>query len=103
VVAPTEDNEDDYIVKQPVMMAEITSKQSSHRDQVKKRREYFEVESMKYYLIVSQDEMWVILHTRGESGNWETQYLTEPEDVVHLKEFDLQINLAAIYRRVKLS
>lgn len=102
VVAPISDDEDEYIVKQPVLMAEIASKKSSHRDKVKKRREYFEIETMKYYLIVSQDEMWVVLHTRGESGNWETQYLTEPEDIVDLKEFDLQMNLATIYKRVKL-
>ncbi len=103
VVAPIEDDEDDYIVKKPVMMTEIASKKSSHRDRVKKRREYFEIETMKYYLIISQDEMWVVLHTKGQSGNWETKYLTEPEDIVELTEFDIKISLASIYNRIKLS
>ncbi len=102
VVAPVEDDEDEYIVKQPILMAEVASDKSGYRDRVKKRREYLKIASMKYYLIVSQDEMWVVLHSRTGSGNWETQYFTEPEDIVELAEFDIKLSLAAIYKRIKL-
>ncbi|HFA50821.1 MAG TPA: Uma2 family endonuclease [Bacteroidetes bacterium] len=102
VAAPIDDDEDEYIVKQPVMMAKVASEKSGFRDRVKKRKEYLNIKTMKYYLIVSQNEMWVVLHSRGSTGNWETQYLTEPEDVAELTDFGICISLADIYKRVAL-
>lgn len=100
VVAPISDNEDEYIVKQPVMIVEVASKNSMYRDQVKKRREYFQVESMLYYLIVSQDDQWAELHSRNGGGEWNTHYFTEPEDVIELKKLGLEFTLGDLYKRV---
>ncbi|MCK6691278.1 MAG: Uma2 family endonuclease, partial [Thermoanaerobaculia bacterium] len=102
VVAPVVDDEHDYIVKHPVMMAEVASDQSGQRDRIKKRKEYFDIPSLWYYLIADQDEMLVELHIRGEDKRWETQYFTEPDDVIRLSRFELEFPLKAVYERLKM-
>lgn len=102
VVAPVVDDEHDYIVKHPVLIAEVASDQSGQRDRIKKRKEYFDIPSLWYYLIADQDEMIAELHLRGENGRWETQYFTEPDDVIRLSRFELEFPLKAVYERLKM-
>ena len=102
VVAPVVDDEHDYIVKHPVMMAEVASDQSGQRDRIKKRKEYFDIPSLWYYLVADQDEMLVELHIRGEENRWETQYFTEPDDMIRLSRFELEFSLKAVYERLKM-
>lgn len=102
VVAPVVDDEHDYIVKHPDLMAEVASDQSGQRDRIKKRKEYFDIPSLWYYLVADQDETLVELHIRGEDNRWETQYFTEPDDVIRLSRFDLEFPVAAIYERLKM-
>lgn len=102
VVAPVVDDEDEYIVKHPVFMAEVSSHNSRHRDRVRKRREYFKIDSLWYYLVILQDEMLAELHVKREDGTWETLWFTEPTDMIELPRFDLKIALSDIYWRIKL-
>lgn len=102
VVAPIVDDEHDYIVKHPVLMAEVASDQSGQRDRIKKRKEYLAIPSLWYYLVADQDEMLVELHIRGEDGRWETQYFTEPDDLIRLSRFELEFPLKTIYERLKM-
>jgi len=103
VAAPVVDDEDDYIVKHPVFMAEVASDGSGHRDRVRKRKEYLRIDSLWYYLIADQDEMLLELHVRGEDGRWEPpQYFTEPDDVVSLPRFGLTFKVLDVYQRVKI-
>ena len=103
VVAPVADDEHEYIVKHPVLMVEVASGDSGQRDRVKKRKEYLQIPSLWYYIVVDQDEMLVELHTRSDDGQWSTQYFTEPDDTMILKRFDLSVRLADVYERVKLT
>ncbi len=102
VVAPVVDDEHDYIVKHPVLMAEVTSDQSGQRDRIKKRKEYLAIPSLWYYLVADQDEMLVELHIRGEGNRWETQYFTEPDDMIRLSRFELEFPLKTVYMRLKM-
>lgn len=102
VVAPVVDDEHDYIVKHPVLMAEVASDQSGQRDRIKKRKEYLAIPSLWYYLVADQDEMLVELHIRGEDGRWETQYFTEPDDLIRLSRFELEFPLKTVYERLKM-
>ena len=103
VVAPVVDDEHDYIVKQPVLMAEVASDKSGQRDRIKKRKEYLDIPTLWYYLIADQDEMLVELHLRSsDDGRWETKYFTEPEDAIRLDRFDLEFSVKAIYERLKM-
>lgn len=103
VVAPVADDEHDYIVKHPVMMVEVASGDSGQRDRIKKRKEYLQIPSLWYYLVVDQDEMLVELHAREGSEQWTTQYFTEPEDEIVLQRFGTPLRISDIYDRVKLA
>ena len=102
VAAPIVDDEHDYIVKHPVFMAEVASDKSGQRDRIKKRKEYFAIPSLWYYLIADQDEILVELHARNSDGRWEQHYFTEPGDIIVLPKFDVEFTVAAVYERVKL-
>jgi Uma2 family endonuclease len=103
VAAPVADDEDDYIVKHPVFIAEIASEDSNKRDRILKRKQYFQVASLQHYLIADQDEMLLELHSRKEDGAWlPPQYFTEPEEEVVLSFFDLKFTVSAVYQRTKL-
>ena len=80
------------------MLVEVASEDSSYRDRVKKRKEYFKIPSLRYYLIISQDEIWIELHVKLDDGNWTTRYYTELEDVIELEKFDLKLDVSAIYK-----
>lgn len=103
VAAPVVDDEDEYIVKYPVMMVEVASESSGQRDRVKKRKEYLRIESLWYYLIADQNEMLLELHAKGENGQWQPpQYLTEPDELVELTRFDLTFRVAEVYQRLNM-
>lgn len=101
VVASITDEEDEYIVKHPVMLVEIASEGSGQRDRVKKLREYLDVPSLWYYFIVAQDDMLAELHTRDSDGRWTQRYFTESDEMIELPQFELRFPLAAIYARLK--
>lgn len=58
---------------------------------------------MWYYLIILQDEMMAELHSKREDGSWETQYFTEPTDVVELVRLGVKVTMGEVYWQVKLS
>jgi Uma2 family endonuclease len=102
VIAPIADDEDDYIVQLPIMLVEVASESSKHRDRVKKSNEYRNIPTLWYYLVINQDEMLVEKHSREAGGFWSIQYFTEPEDEITLPNFGLTLRLNDIYNRVKL-
>lgn len=96
VVAPTNDNADEYLVLEPVIAVEVASEDSKVRDTGRKRGEYTSLPSMGYYLIVYQEEMMAEIYTRN-GDKWEVAVLTQPDDVVAFPKFSLEITLAEIY------
>jgi Uma2 family endonuclease len=100
VVTPESDDEDDYIVKKPVIMVEVASENSWKRDTLNKRKEYTALASMQYYLVVSQEEMYVELYKRTDNA-WILDQFELPEDIVSLPLFNLKISLTEIYHRVR--
>jgi Uma2 family endonuclease len=99
VVAPNVDD-DAYIVEQPVIMVEVASHDSMKRDTVVKLKEYTAIPSLKYYMIVAQDEMWVQFYYRNGS-EWSFAFFENPDDVITLPHFSLSVTLADIYDDVK--
>ncbi len=96
VAAPVADDEDDFMVLQPVLALEVASENSAYRDGVTKMLEYTKLPTLQYYLIIYQDKMLVTFH-RNKKGKWLSQTLTKLTDVVSLDLFDLKFSLADIY------
>ena len=100
VVTPESDNDDNYIVKKPVIMVEVASNDSWKRDTHTKRKEYTALPTLQHYLIVSQEEMYVELYSR-KGNDWINFAFELSHDIVTLPNFDLKITLSDIYHRVK--
>jgi Uma2 family endonuclease len=102
VIAPKSDDDDEYLVKQPVIMVEVASIDSMKRDTVTKLKEYTAIPSMKYYLIVSQDEMSVQLYYKNDK-DWSYTFFETPEEMIILPDFSIEISLADIYDEIKFA
>ena len=102
VVTPESDDSDDYIVKSPVIMVEVASEKSWRTDTGAKRREYSALPSLKYYLIVSQEETFVELCIR-KGTDWTFVHFEDLNETIELADFNLKITLSEIYHRVKFA
>jgi Uma2 family endonuclease len=100
VVAPESDDEDEYIIKQPIIMVEVASEGSWKTDTGLKLKEYTALSTLKYYLIISQEEMFVQLCVR-DNKQWTFQFYDEADEVIHIPEYDISISLSDIYNKVK--
>jgi Uma2 family endonuclease len=61
----------------PVIVVEVLSYGTASRDHGVKRAGYFSVPAIAHYLILDPEGRTVIHHRRGESGDVETQVLTD--------------------------
>lgn len=100
VVTPESDDSDDYMVKSPVILVEVASEKSWKTDTGAKRREYSNLPTLKYYLIVSQEETFVELCIR-KGDDWTFVHFEDLNETIELADFNLKITLAEIYHRVK--
>ena len=103
MVAPLNpDAGDEYIVFDPVLLVEVASEDSWSKDRSKKLKEYTNVPSVLYYLLIFQEEMYAELHSR-DNVKWTYEIYTAPEEIIELPKLDIQISLAQIYNFVKLN
>jgi Uma2 family endonuclease len=61
----------------PLLVAEVLSKSSMADDFGPKARDYQELPSLHYYLIVAQDEVRVWVWSRGGDGGWSAPEISE--------------------------
>ncbi len=102
VVTHVTDDSDKYNVKQPILLVEVASKDSGKTDREVKLKEYSRIDSVQYYVIIDQNEMRVEMYSR--SGNrWFYDQFSEPEDLVELPIFDINLKLSDIYEDVVFS
>lgn len=100
VVAPDSDDSDDFVIKEAVIMVEVASIDSMRRDSVTKLKEYSGIETVQYYLVVSQDEVSIQFFYRN-GKDWSFMIFEELDDIILLPKFNIQITVAEIYDRVK--
>lgn len=63
---------DRYVIDDPVIVVEVTSPSSSRIDAEAKLVEYFDLPSVRHYLIVSLAQRCVIHHRRDDDGRIQT-------------------------------
>lgn len=101
LVAPLSDDQDEYLVFEPLMAVEVASEDSLTRDRGKKLDEYTHLPSIQYYLIVNQEEMLVEFYAR-EGEKWAFVSFGREDDVINLPVFSVQITLKEIYAGVNV-
>ena len=87
---------------EPLVLVEVLSPSTAQYDRNAKRDFYFQIPSLRDYLIVWQDQIRVQHYFRGATGAWEfTHYLNREARAV-LVSFSIELPLSEIYRRLDL-
>jgi len=93
-----ESSDTDLFAAEPIILVEILSQTSHARDFVEKLADYQGLESLQYYLILSQDEARLWLWTRTAAQSWSVpEEHAGLSDIVHLGAFGAHIPLAELY------
>jgi Uma2 family endonuclease len=101
VVACDGPGADAHYRKHPRLIIEVSSPDSEPIDWFEKPAAYRQVKSLKEYVIVSQDRLWIELFRRGRGDRWSWELLTELSDELRLESVGLTLTVAEVYRRVK--
>jgi Uma2 family endonuclease len=90
---------DSHAVRKPEILIEVTSENSVSTDRKEKLKEYTALPSLQYYLIVSQEEMFVEVYSRGEKG-WFYKVYEFPNEEIPLPYLACSLSLSDIYENV---
>jgi Uma2 family endonuclease len=87
----------------PTVIIEVLSKSTEKRDRGDKLEDYFNLPSVKDYILVSQDRIKIEHFHREKNNKWSLQIHTDIEDVIVLNSIQCEIPLKFVYLKVKLS
>jgi len=98
---PIED-EDAYIIEDPILIVEVLSKTTTRNDRVEKMNAYQNLHSLREYVIIAQDRTRIEIYRHQQAGEtWQCEAFTDPEQEVFLASVGAKIKLADLYRRVR--
>ena len=92
---------DAYARAQPRLVVEVTSPSTERIDRTEKLHAYRRVESLREYVIVSQDAPFAELHRRGADGAWTVEAVSELTGRLALDSVGLTLSLRDVYRNVR--
>lgn len=85
----------------PILIVEVLSRSTSRFDRDAKFRDYQQIDSLRYYLLVSQYEVNCTLFTKGDDNIWTSLIHTGLSDVVTLPLINCSLLMNDIYFRVR--
>jgi Uma2 family endonuclease len=87
----------------PVLAVEVTSPSTIRRDEGEKFVAYQAVQTLREYLLVSQEETRVTHYARREGGAWERRDVTDVEASLELESVGCALKLRDLYEGVTFS
>lgn len=97
----TTDN--DKTLLNPVVVFEVLSKSTEKRDRSEKAEDYFNLRSLREYILVSQYRVRIEHFSRQKNNVWTLKIYEDLEDLLELNSINCQIPLKLIYLKLKLS
>lgn len=91
------DRQDLYLVRQPVLIAEILSPSTAEYDRTTKFENYQKMPSLRHYLLLSQAAWIVEWFRRDEAGQWIYTLLTGPDSILEIPDLGLVLPLRELY------
>ncbi len=102
VFAPISDIEDSHMVKKPIAIVEILSDSTATTDRDDKLKEYLNIDSLKHYLIIAQDQKTVEMYTRQENAtDWTYSIFTQDADVIHISALEISFSMNDLYAQIR--
>ena len=99
VVAPISDNSDPRHIILPELIIEVLSESTARTDRREKLKEYSDLPTVQYYLLIEQDEMRVEIYSR-DTEEWRFSILDRTTDVIQLPHLGCTLALADIYENI---
>lgn len=84
----------------PTVIVEVLSPSTQSYDRGEKFGYYRKLESLRDYVLASQETMLIEHYARQPDGEWLPTVLREPEQVLSLSSITCELPLSEIYRRV---
>ena len=94
-----QDREVDTLLN-PTVIVEVLSPSTEAYDRGDKFRHYRRIDSLREFVLISQDRMMVERYTR-QGKDWVLSDLTDPDQVLKLESIGCQIPLSRIFAKIK--
>lgn len=95
--------DDDKTLLNPIVVFEVLSKSTEKRDRGEKAEDYYKLDSLQDYVLVSQYRVRVEHFSRQANNEWTLKIYEDLKDVVELKSINCKISLKLIYLKIKIS
>jgi Uma2 family endonuclease len=92
------------VLLNPTVIFEVLSPSTEKYDRGEKFLRYStQIESLKDYVLVSQDQMRIEHHHRESDGTWTLTDSRDPDDVLSLGSIECDLSLVDVYRNTKVA
>ena len=92
------------VLLNPTVIFEVHSPSTERYDRGEKFRRYStQIESLKDYVLVSQDQMRIEHHHRESDGTWTLTESRDPDGVLSLGSIECDLSLVDVYRNTKVA
>ncbi|MBD0285411.1 MAG: Uma2 family endonuclease [Flavisolibacter sp.] len=98
VTRESETQHNQYIKYEPELIVEVLSPSTHIMDTVDKYIAYTTIPSLKYYLIVEPETVYVTLYYKNGDGKWEAMPYVRKTDVIPLPLLDIVLPLSEVYK-----
>lgn len=85
----------------PVLIVEVLSPSTETYDRTRKFADYRKIESLREYVLISQEEPRVTQYGKQPTGSWLFREASGLSDVVNLASINCELALEKIYRKVR--
>lgn len=92
---------DPYLKTRPLIIAEVMSLATLRRDRAEKLRAYLEIPSLRYCIMVHENDPLIEWHWRDEHGVWRAD-VVEGERSLAIPELGVELTLTQIYSGVEV-
>jgi Uma2 family endonuclease len=90
------------VLLNPTVVVEVLSESTERYDRGTKFEHYRRIESLREYVLVAQDRVFVERFVRQPDGSWNLTEFTDPAGTFALATVPAEIPLADVYRGVEL-
>jgi Uma2 family endonuclease len=87
----------DYIIYDPLLIAEVLSNSMRKHDLTDKFILYQKISSLQYYLAIEPEKHVVLFYEKMEDGEWMAKTFTSLDETIPLAALDSSISLKEIY------
>lgn len=103
VAVVCEEQDEDYSIKNPLLIFEVLSPTTERVDRAEKLIAYQKMPSVQEYVLVSSERVWIQVYRRTDGENWVVEQFLDSNDQVAFNSVNLKLRVADIYHNIDFS